>query len=58
MEYIYLKETDQNLKELKELTKLIENNKIPSPLIVAEQYISKFPDYAIRAEQLKQELIA
>lgn len=58
MEYIYLKETDQNLKELKELTKLIENNKIPSPLIVAEQYMSKFPDYTIRAEQLKQELIA
>lgn len=53
MEFIYLQHTDyQNLKELK---KLVDN--VSSPLIVAEQYKSKFPDYAIRAEQLRQELI-
>ena len=53
MDFIYLQHTDyQNLKELKKLV-----DKVPSPLIVAEQYMSKFPDYAIRAEQLRQELI-
>ena len=49
MSYIYLKETDQKYKNLIE--------RIPSPLIIAEQYLDKFPDYTIRAEQLKQELI-
>ena len=49
MEYIYLKETDQKYKDLIE--------RLSSPLIVAEQYLDKFPNYAIRAEQLKQELI-
>lgn len=49
MNYIYLKETDQKYKDLIE--------RLSSPLIVAEQYRDKFPNYAIRAEQLKQELI-
>ena len=49
MSYIYLKETDQKYKDLIE--------RLSSPLIVAEQYRDKFPNYAIRAEQLKQELI-
>ena len=53
MDFIYLQHTDyQNLKELKKLV-----DKVSSPLIVAEQYRNKFPNYAIRAERLRQELI-